>query len=143
MTDLLEQLLDEEEGEKPYVYPDSKGFWTIARGVCVDRRVAGAGLPQAAIAAANEVKTEEARQRAMSLPGFDRCNDVRQAVLISMCFQLGTLAAWHDFKSALAMDDYKAAAAAGRDSDWWRTETPKRAEREMKMLETGVWVPHA
>lgn len=142
MTDLVEQLLDEEEGSTDYVIFDKRGYATIARGVCVDQRVPGARLPPEAVQAANKVRTDEARQRAADLPGFIRCNPIRQAVLVSMCFQLGTLAAWHDFKGALAIDDYKAAAAAGRDSDWWRTETPKRAEREMQMLESGQWIPH-
>jgi GH24 family phage-related lysozyme (muramidase) len=140
VIDLVEQLLDEEEGEKPFVYPDSRGFWTIARGVCVDSRVPGAGLPRAAMDAANEIRTEEARQRAMDLPGFNRCNAVRQAVLVSMCFQLGDLHDWPHFKGALAMDDYEAAAAAGMDSDWARTQTPARAKRQMQMMASGQWV---
>lgn len=142
MSDLADQLLDEEEGNVLTVYPDSRGYWSIARGICIDPRVPGAGLPKAAADVANAERTNEARERAKDLPGFQRCNEIQQAVLVSMCFQLGTLANWPQFKGALAMGDYKAAAAAGRDSDWWRTQTPRRAEREMKMLETGEWVPH-
>jgi hypothetical protein len=57
-----------------------------------------------------------------------------------MCFQLGDLHGWPDFKGALAMDDYEAAAAAGMDSEWARTQTPVRAKREMDMLRTGIWI---
>lgn len=141
MSDLVERLLDEEEGRSsPTAYPDTRGYLTIARGVCVDKRVGGAGLPPEAIQVANKVRTDEARERAMSIPGYERCNDVRQAVLTSMCFQLG-IVNWPEFRAALAMDDYEAAADAGRDSVWWRAETPRRAEREMRMLESGVWLP--
>lgn len=140
MADLIEQLLDEEEGDSgPCAVPDSRGYLTLGRGICVDPRIAGAGLPQVAIDAANKVRTEEARKRATTIPGFIRCNEVRQAVLVSMCFQLGSLTTWHEFRGALVMDDYEAAAAAGLDSEWAK-QTPARAQRQMAMLSTGKWI---
>lgn len=143
VTDLIEQLLDEEESRKRIVYQDSKGYWTISRGCLVDPRVSGAGLCEAAMAAQDAHDVAKARALAQDFPGFNRRNEVQQAVLISMCFQMGSAPLhWPHFTGALAMDDVKAAAAAGRDSDWWRTETHKRAEREMTMLETGEWIPH-
>jgi hypothetical protein len=47
---------------------------------------------------------------------------------------------WTNFMQALQAEDYDAAAAAGLDSDWARTQTPARAKREMAMLKSGVWV---
>lgn len=143
MSDVLERLLDEEEGNTPFAYPDQKGYLTIARGVCVDRRVPGAGLPQGAIDAANKVRTDEARARAVLLPNFGRLNEVQQAVLISMCFQLGTLHDWPHFRDALAVFDLDAAVQEAMDSDWFRDPvkgTPKRAKRELQMLASGQWV---
>ncbi len=143
MSDLIEQLLDEEEGRERTVYPDSRGYWTISRGCLVDPRVPGSGLCDAAMAAQDAHDVAKARELAENFPGFTRRNEVQQAVLMSMCFQMGAGPLhWPHFTGALAMDDMKGAAAAGRDTDWWRTETPKRAEREMTMLETGLWVPH-
>jgi lysozyme len=140
MSDLLIQLLTEEEGRSATVYKDSLGYSTIGIGACVDPRVRGAGLCDAAIDAQFAHDSIQARNDAEAIPGFLRCNDVRQKVLESMCFQLGDLHDWPDFKGALAVDDYEAAASAGYDSEWARTETPVRAKRELEMLRTGQWI---
>lgn len=140
MSDLFVQLLTEEEGRTATVIRDSLGYSTIGIGCCVDPRVRGAGLCDAAIDTQFAHNSVQARNDAEALPGFLHCNDVRQTVLISCCFQLGDLHGWPDFKAALALDDYEAAAAAGADSEWARTETPVRAKREMDMLRTGIWI---
>jgi GH24 family phage-related lysozyme (muramidase) len=142
MSDLIVKLLGEEEGRSATVYKDTKKLWTIGIGCLVDARIRGAGLCDAAIDAQFAHDSIQARNDAEALPGFLRCNDIRQTVLVSMCFQLGDLHGWPDFKAALAMDDYEAAATAGRDSDWYKIETPKRAKREMDMLQSGQWIPH-
>lgn len=151
MTDLVDALLDQEEGpSSPFAFPDSRGYLTIARGVCVDKRIPGSGLPPSAIAEANRVRTDEARQRAASLAGFLRCNPVRQAVLTSLCFQLGSMDGWPDFKRCLAAGDYEGAAdnllyadvATETPSDLLK-ETPDRCRREAQMLRAGTWVSRA
>lgn len=141
MSDLVEQLLDEEEGRSATVYPDTKGYWTISRGCLVDERVHGAGLCAAAMAAQDAHDSAAARTLAAQFPHFAELNDVRQAVLVSMTFQMGPKPLhWPDFMAALAMRDYAKAAAAGLDSDWARTDTPKRAKRQMEMLSGAQWV---
>ena len=139
----VDLLLNQEEGNSATAYPDTRGFLTIARGVCIDHRVAGAGLPPSALEEANAVKTAEAKKYAQQVPGYELANPVQRSVLISMCFQLGPLTEekWPNFPAATGTGDWKAAGVAGRDSEWWRTETRGRAEREMRMLETGQWVP--
>ncbi len=139
MTDLAEQLVEEEEGRKTTAYPDSRGYLTIGVGALIDPKVPGAGLCHKAIDAQLENDMTQAREDAANLPGFQRCNEVRQAVLISMCFQLGNLHDWPHFKGALAMSDFDAAAAAGLDSEWAK-QTPQRAKREMQMLASGQWI---
>jgi GH24 family phage-related lysozyme (muramidase) len=141
MSDLIVKLLTEEEGRSATVIKDNLGFETIGIGCCVDHRVRGAGLCDAAIDAQFAHDSIQARNDAEALPGFLRCNDVRQTALASMCFQLGSLHAWPDFRGALALDDYEAAAVAGYNSEWARTETPVRAKRELEMLRTGQWIP--
>lgn len=143
MTDLAEILVSEEEGRDSHVYKDNRGYWTIGIGCLVDPAIPSHGLCDAAISAQFAHDSATARALAEDMPGFQRCNEVRQAVLVSMCFQMGSKPlGWHDFKGALAMDDYVAAAKAGRDTDWWREQTPKRAERAMQMMESGNWVEH-
>jgi len=140
MSDLIVKLLSEEEGRSATVYQDTQKLWTIGVGALVDARIRSAGLCDAAIDAQFAHDSIQARNDAEALPGFLRCNDIRQTVLVSMCFQLGDLHDWHDFKAALALDDYDAAATAGYDSEWARTETPARAKRELEMLRTGIWI---
>lgn len=141
MSTISEILLDEEEGRSRTVYQDTRGFWTISRGCLVDSRVPGAGLCGAAMAAQDAHDSASAIAIAEQFPHFDELNEVRQAVLISMGFQLGSKPLhWPNFMAALEKRDYVAAQAAGLDSDWARDQTPRRAKREMQMLLTGIWV---
>lgn len=143
MTDLAEQLIGEEEGRDPCVFPDSRGYQTIAIGCLVDRRFKGAGLCDAAITAQFAHDSMTARAIAGGWPKFTTMSDIRQAVCISMAFQLSNKPrGWPQFMAALAMSDYVAAAVAGLDTEWANTQTPKRAKREMDMLRTNLWIPH-
>jgi lysozyme len=142
VSDLVAQLIGEEEGREACAYEDStpQRYLTIGIGALVDKRVAGAGLCDEAIDAQFAHDSARAWRDAAALPGFQRCNEVRQAVLVSLCFQLGSLHDWPHFKGALALDDYAAAAAAGLDS-LWAKQTPTRAQRQMKMMASGLWEP--
>lgn len=142
MTDLAEALVGEEEGRSRTVYKDILGFWSIGIGSCVDPKVPGAGLCDAAIDAQFAHDTAEAKAIAGRYPYFDELSEIRKAVFISMSFQLGSKPLyWPKFMAALRARDYVQAAIAGRDSDWWREQTHSRAEREMRMLESNEWVP--
>jgi lysozyme len=136
--EFAKQLIEESEGRRRCAYPDTRGFLTIGIGALVDERMPGAGLCDEAIDAQFKHDSERAWRDASSLPGFQRCNEVRQAVLVSMCFQLGSLHDWPHFKAALALADYELAAQAGLASKW-ATQTPARAQRQMKMLASGQW----
>ncbi len=139
MSDFAQQLIEGEEGRERYAYYDTRGYLTIGIGCLVDKRIVGAaGLCDEAIDAQFAHDSARARKDAAALPGFQRCNEVRQAVLVSMCFQLGNLQGWPRFKAALALGDYEMAAREGLDS-LWAKQTPKRAERQMQMLKTGEW----
>lgn len=140
MSDLAEKLIAQEEGRDPCAYRDSLGLLTIGIGALVDKSHPGAGLCDAAIDAQFAHDSAGARAEAALYPHFTELNDVRQAVLVSMCFQLGTKPLhWTNFMNALAARDYPKAAEAGRDSDWWRVQTHSRAERQMSMLADGMW----
>lgn len=140
MSDLAEALIAEEEGREPCVYVDTEGYSSIAIGCLVDKRVKGAGLCDAAIDAQFAHDSARARADAAALPGFSYANDVRQAVLISMCFQLGNLHDWPNFRKAVAIGDWEAAVTAGMDSEWYKVQTPERAKRELQMLASGQWI---
>jgi GH24 family phage-related lysozyme (muramidase) len=144
MTDLAEQLVAEEEGRKRTAYPDSRGFLTIGIGCCVDPKVIGTGLCDAAIDAQFAHDRATADSVCARIPGFASLNEVQQAALVSIAFQLDAqILGWAHFMAAMCETppNVKAAAAALLDSEWARRQTPQRATRECEMLETGVWVP--
>lgn len=140
MSDLAEALVAEEEGRESCAYPDTRGYLTIGIGCLVDKRMKGAGLCDAAIDTQFAHDSAQARLDASALPGFAYANEVRQAVLISMCFQLGNLHDWPNFRKAIAIGDWEAAVTAGMDSVWYKTQTPERAKRELQMLAGGQWI---
>lgn len=145
MADLVEQLISEEEGRERLAYRDSRGYWTIGVGALIDPEVTGAfGLCDAAISAQFSHDSLAARSIASSWPHFSTLNPIRQAVLISMAYQLGNKPlGWPRFMAALERQDYQDAAVQGADTNWFRTQTPIRANREMTMLRTGEWVSHS
>lgn len=149
MSELALQLIEEEESLREQPYYDSRGYVTGGIGRLLDPRLP-CKLPLEVIRLLFKYDAQAAIACAAKyVPGFMRLNDVQQAVWISMFFQLGPEPfdgdGYKDFKvmlAASAAGDVKAAAAAGRDSKWWREDSRTRAEREMRMLETGIWVPH-
>jgi GH24 family phage-related lysozyme (muramidase) len=150
MSNLGLQLIIEEEGpQKPHAYRDSRGLWTIARGCLVDGSVVCEGLCQAAMDAQDAHDLARAKAFAAYLPGFQRCSEVRQAVLESMCFQLGALQDWPHFRAALAMGDYNAAAdnmiyddVSSKTPSNWVEQTPIRCKRAAWMMRNNVWLAH-
>lgn len=139
MSDLAQVLIAEEEGSSATVYEDTRGYQTIGIGCLVDPKFPGAGLCEAAIDAQFDHDSAQARKEAASIAGFGACNDVRQAVLISMCYQLGDLQNWPSFRLALSENEYNTAADAMLNSEW-HLQTKRRCERAAEMMRTGAWV---
>jgi lysozyme len=137
--DLKTQLL-REEGAESCAYQDSLGFWTIGVGRLIDSRKGG-GLSNDEIDLLldNDIKRNyEAVLKA--LPWMEKLNDARQAVLIGMAFQMG-LKGLLQFKRTLGSveDGQFAEAAAEILESKWAQQTPKRAYRMAKQMETGEW----
>lgn len=145
MTDLAETLIGEEEGRERTGYPDSLGYESIGIGCCIDKRVRGAGLCDAAIDAQFTHDRANADAVCERIPNFRALNPVQSAALTSVAFQLGDqVLGWKDFMAAMreTPPNVRAAGAALRDSKWAKVQTPERADRECTMLETGAWVEH-
>jgi len=75
-----------------------------------------------------------------ALPWLDSLNEPRKAVLIGMAFQMGT-AGLLGFKNTLAAirDQRWANAAALMLRSRWAEQTPARARRMARQIETGEW----
>jgi lysozyme len=142
----LRQLLIEEEGVVPHAYPDHLGFLTIGVGHLIDER-RGGKLPHTIIESLLDYDIAMVMSQAKTIPGFSRLNEIQQAVVCSMVFQMGFEPfdgdGFKDFKNflaSLAAGDLVSAAAHGLDSKWAREDTPERAKRQMQMLKSGHWI---
>ena len=139
--DLKSQLL-REEGAESCAYQDSLGYWTIGVGRLIDSRKGGGLSPdEIDMLLENDIKRNYEAVLA-ALPWMEKLNDARQAVLIGMAFQMG-IGGLLKFKRALgSIEDgqYSEAAMEMLDS-LWAQQTPERAKRLAKQMETGEWTP--
>lgn len=80
-------------------------------------------------------------------PWFDTLNEPRQAVLVGMCFQMGMgrrgppatgLLAFTNTLGAMR-DERWADAAEGMRRSLWAKQTPRRAQRLARQMESGAW----
>lgn len=140
MAGELQRQLRGDEGARAHPYKDHLGYLTIGIGRCIDPRK-GIGLrpDEQQFLLMNDIRD---RVVALSnrLPWFVRLDEARQGVLINMAFQLGTDGLL-GFKKTLHLVEagaYAAAAAEMMDSDW-AVQTPERAARLSKQMQTGVW----
>ena len=137
--DLKSQLL-REEGAESCAYQDSLGFWTIGVGRLIDSRKGG-GLSNEEIdfLLENDIKVKT-REVLLALPWVPRLSEPRQAVLIGMAFQMG-IGGLLKFKRALGSieDGQYAEAAVEMLESKWGNQTPERAYRMAKQMETGEW----
>lgn len=127
-----------DEGDIPYAYQDHLGYWTIGTGHLIDRRKGG-GLPDVIRAALLQHDMTAVLADLQSFAWFGRLDPVRQRALCNMRFQLGP-AGFRGFRrmmAALDRGDFGAAAREARDSKWAREDTPERARRVTRQLETG------
>lgn len=129
-----------DEGCVLHAYQDHLGYWTIGYGRLLDKRKGG-GISQyeAEVLLQHDLdrKLAELRDR---LPWFDKLDDPRKGVLLNMAFQLG-VAGLMNFKNTLAKveaGDYEGAAVNMMKSKW-ASQTPNRAKRMAKQMETGQW----
>jgi lysozyme len=142
MTDLAQKLIEESEGIRLTSYKDTLGKWTIGVGHLLDQSKDWTGYTITQTQAETLLQADMGASRSYAgvFPNYYSMNEVRQAVCVSMCFQLGSKPLhWPNFMAALKAQDYSAASAAGLDS-LWAQQTLKRAQREMAMLQSGVWV---
>lgn len=154
------------EGRRAKKYKDSEGYWTIGVGHLIDPRKGGS-LPPAI--------EEELRRRDIDIwddepmpedlidklferdlalhstlivqlnPWIVNLDEVRQAVMIDMCFNLGPEPFDHDgfkdwpvFLGQVQRGEY-AAAAANMLSTRWAKQVGVRARRLADMMNRGEW----
>lgn len=135
-----QDLIKQEEGFRAYAYQDSLGFWTIGYGHLIDVRKGGQMDADLLLTQLQRDITRKAGFLNKNIV-YNELGSYQQAALVSMAFQLGEagINAFHEMWSKLAQRDYQGAAEAALNSDWAK-QTPARAQREARMLQTNAWV---
>lgn len=151
MTDLREEtlrLLEQYEAREyePYICP--AGHWTVGIGHNLETEPVhgwdssdptNLTLDDQQIdeLLAKDIATVEGQMHLLGLP--DNLPEVVKEVVIRMCFQMGVggVMAFRSMLKALSQDppDFQWAAQEMRDSKWWRTDSPSRAEAEAQRVE--------
>ncbi len=130
-----------DEGERPCAYQDHLGFWTIGIGRLIDDRKPGSGLRPDEIEYlfANDVR-ERVKALAERIAWFSRLDEARQGVLLNMSFQMGVdgLLKFTNTLALVERGEY-AQAASNMLKSLWAQQTPARATRLAKQMNTGVW----
>lgn len=127
---MLKKQLIRDEGDVPYAYQDSLGYWTIGAGFLIDKRKGGR-LPDTVrdfwLDYEINKTTAELEKR---LPFFGALSQVRKDTLINMAFNLGVNGLLNFKKTIELMADGKHAEASREmlDSRWAR-QVGQRAKR--------------
>jgi lysozyme len=142
------QLIKFHEGCVLHAYRDSLGNWTIGYGHLLDGNPGWDGYEISQIGADQLFEVDFERhiiELTESIPWIVLMDDVRQAVLYDMCFNLGVEPFDHDgfkdwpiFMGQVREGAYGEAAHNMR-ATLWAKQVKSRAERLAQMMETGLW----
>lgn len=136
----VRDLIESDEGRVSHAYKDSLGYWTIGVGRLIDERKGGhLSDSEIDMLLDNDIASCVAAL-SDALPWFAKLDEVRQAVLISMAFQLG-VAGLLKFQIALGSVETGDYATAGDEmlQSRWAKQTPGRARRLADMMRSGNW----
>lgn len=135
----LTAQLKTDEGCKLYAYTDSLGFLTIGYGRLIDRRKGGQiSLDEALYLLQNDIARVE--RELAPYAWFNAQDGVRQAALCDMSFNLGINGLLHfpHFLGFMQVNDYVHAVGELRNTPWHQ-QVGARADRIIKMIDTGAW----
>ena len=139
----VKMMLEREEGRRHAAYPDpltGGDPWTIGIGHTGPEVHQGTVWSDEQINAALEADLADCRADCARFPWFAQLDEVRQAVIIGMRFQLGMkgLAKFPKMLAYVRGQHFPQAAGEMRDS-LWAKQTPSRVNRMAAMMETGQW----
>lgn len=135
---LANQLRPEEEF-RASAYQDSLGYWTIGYGRLIDQRKGGRiSEIEAEYLLANDIKDKLAELEPYAW--YKIQDEVRQVALADMTFNLGISGLLHfpKFLMHMGLKEYPAAVAELVGTAW-HSQVGARADRIIRMIETGAW----
>jgi lysozyme len=134
----LEKKIYAHEGIRQWVYFDSLGNATIAIGRCIAHGNEGISVDEAFYLLRNDI--DKCYRSLSEYVWFKYLNDVRQGVLIELCFNigLGGLLEFQGMIHALEAKDY-ATAAKEMLASRWATQVHQRANDMAAWMEKGSY----
>jgi len=133
----VQAYLEWAEGKHNEPYKDTKGLLTVGIGHLLERRYTDAEVDQMF-----RDDLYAVLERCEALPYWNELNDARQAVIISLIFNVGYngFLGFQKFRAALSRGDYASAADELVDSKRSREDIGKaRSDAEHQMMRTGEW----
>ena len=132
----LRDRLIKNEGLRLRPYPDQFGLVTIGVGRCLDRK--GISKEEAFYMLDNDIDDCIDDCRA-DISFFGALDDVRQEVLVEMCFQMGIVGLL-GFREMLYQVERRNFAAAAKEmlNSKWAKQTPNRAKELSGLMEGGL-----
>lgn len=135
----LRGMLKLHEGVVPWAYQDSLGYWTIYCGHLIDKRKGGRIPDHIGEALLDYDIDVHRKELILQLPWVAELDDVRQAAMIDMYFNLrGNLLGFRETLRLIQAKAWSAAADAMLDSKW-ATQVGDRATELSAMIRTGKW----
>lgn len=143
MLEEIKDMIKRHEGFRRYAYKDSLGVLTIGYGFNLDHWLSyGITLDEAEALLCAKVKI--AWREATLIPGWQNCNEPRQAALVDMVYNMGLnkVLGFKRMAAALKGRDFERAAAEMLDSRWAR-QVGCRAEELAEIMRSGELSPRA
>jgi lysozyme len=133
--DIIVRWTKASEGLRLKMYLDSKGIQTIGFG----HNLRDKPISERAAQVIFEDDMAGAIAVAKSYPWFDSLNEARKAIIVDMCFNMGSIhpAEWPNLHSALYAGDWERAAAEMKDSAWY-SDVGDRAVHLCAVMRSGV-----
>ena len=150
MADII-SLLNKEEGFSSAPYYCSAGYPTIGIGQRIGPKGAPLKLYEFTVskALASVWLAEKVKETLADMDKYHNirvamavCNEPRQAILISMAYQMGAggLAKFTNTLKAISEKRWSD-AKSGMMNSAWAKQTPNRAKRHAQQMLTGEWSP--
>ena len=141
--DILVNMVKSDEGFRNRLYLDSLGLQTIGIGFCLDRSPLPEIVADFWCGHLLDQLTERIENNEELGRIYQNLTEPRKFALLNMAYQLGLtgLGEFRNMWNALEYDHYHEAAEHALDSRWF-TQTPKRAKRIAKVIETGTLKPY-
>lgn len=139
----LEQIkarLRIDEGENPFAYLDTRGFWTIGNGFCIDKRI-GAKLPDAVRDYWLTYLINATVAQLVDFPSLLALDDVRKQLIVCLLYNMGEqhLKDFHMMLEALSPAPLPEVAAQQLQNSAWFKEVGVRGPLYVRIMRTGIW----